>query len=439
MGLLVEFFGILPLLLRRSMKPRDYLSCFRQDPRLVTGGFYPTRSVHVREGGGVGVLLLNMGGVTGAPEVENYLYSFLMNPAALDLPIPRFLRAPFSRMVARHRARQVARNNELIGGGSPLHPHMRDQARELERRLNATVGKRSGVQFRTYLAMRHGTPSLEQAAQAVAADGVDALVMLPLHPQYSKTTTGALLHYWNTLESVAEVEPLPTTTVLEYAAHPKFVRALNERIDEGLQRFPREVRDRVYLVFSASGTRLKELKRHGDPYCCLVHSSVDRVMALRRGAGMPQPFRVGFQGQVEPLPWLGPHTSDVIEELADQGVSHVLAIPIDFISDQTATAYQLDIAIRRNALKAGIEQFEVMSGLNCHPLFIEALADIVSAQVRSTNGYQGNGSVNAATAPPSVGDLSPHPQNNHRVRCRWCELHCEALEWPLVEETPQEA
>src|SRR5690606_26872681 len=178
---------------------------------------------------------------------------------------------------------------------------------------------------RTYIAMRYWHPFSEEAAEQMRRDGVNKVVLLPLYPQYSKTTTGASLVYWWRLEQSGEIPKWDTTYVFEYAANPKYVQAVSERIDEALQRFPRPVRDRVQLVFSAHGTPVKELKVRRDPYCCLIHSTVDRVMAHRKG---DRPFHVSFQSKVGPAEWLTPSTTDKIEELAKAGHTAILVIPI---------------------------------------------------------------------------------------------------------------
>ncbi|NBB72322.1 MAG: ferrochelatase, partial [Bacteroidetes bacterium] len=171
--------------------------------------------------------------------------------------------------------------------------------------------------------------------------------------------------YWNALEEAGEIPEWPTTTVVEYAANPKFIQSLSERIDEGLQRFPSEVRDDVHLLFSAHGTPLKEMTDRRDPYCCLVHSTVEQVMRHR---DFDRPFHSAFQSKVGPVNWLAPSTPDKLEELADAGHTSVLVVPVAFVTDHIETSFELDIEVREEAEEFGIEHYEVTSGLNSHPL-----------------------------------------------------------------------
>lgn len=414
------------------MTPRDFLSDYSDDPRLVTGGYYAQAPLELEAGDRVGVVLLNVGGPTCVEDVEPFLYNLFMDPAIIDLPVPRFLRHRMARFLSRRRAKVVRKDYHMIGGSSPLNRHTQEQVHELERRLNDRFGGLAGVTFTTYVAMRYWHPTSEEAAAQMAADGVTKVVLLPLYPQYSKTTTGSSLAYWKSLEAANEIPAWDTTFVYEYCAHPKYIQAISERIDEGLQRFPREARDRVHLVFSAHGTPLKELEKHHDPYCCLVNSTVQRVMDYRQAQDPSRPFHTAFQSKVGPSKWLTPSTPDKIEELADDGHTATLVIPVAFVSDHIETAYALDIHVREEAMEAGIEHYEVTRGLNGHPLFIEALAESVAAQVSLP--ISGDGAV-ASLLPSSIESLPRFKASARTVRCERCPLVTEACDWSFEPAT----
>jgi ferrochelatase len=243
------------------------------------------------------------------------------------------------------------------------------------------------------------------------ADGVSKAVLLPLYPQYSKTTTGASLVFWKALEEEGVVPGVPTTSVFEYTAHPDLVQAFNDRIDEGLQRFPADVRGDVHLLFSAHGTPLYEMKRRKDPYCCLVHSTVQHIMSERSHA---QPFRVAFQSKVGPAEWLTPATPDALAKMATEGVQHVLVVPVAFVSDHVETAFELDMEVRHEAEEAGIRQYEVMTGLNDHPLFVRALSDMVRRHL----GLAGE-------SPPET----KYSRKSRKLACHQCIRNAEAFCW----------
>jgi ferrochelatase len=275
--------------------------------------------------------------------------------------------------------------------------------------------------------MRYWHPLTEETVAAVKKFAPDEVVLLPLYPHYSKTTTGSSLIYWKALEDAGEIPAWPTTLVFEYAAHPKYVQSISERIDEGLQRFPRAVRDKVHLVFSAHGTPVKEMKQRRDPYCCLVHSTVQQVMDYREAEReQGRPFHVAFQSKVGPAEWLTPSTPDQLEELADQGHTSVLVIPIAFVTDHIETAFELDIEVREEAEEFGIEHYEVTRGLNAHPLFIEALAETVGAQINVTHP-EGDGA--AVALPTPIPQLPRYKQACRTVRCHQCRCITEAHDW----------
>lgn len=417
------------------MTPREFLKRYEYDQRLVTGEYYSQDPIEVHPGETVGVVLLNLGGPRESEETAPFLYNLFMDPAIIDIPVGGILRHWLCTLISKTRAKSVSEDYEAIGGGSPINRLTREQADSLEQHLNDQYGEVFGAEFRTYMAMRYWHPFSEEAAAQMEEDGVDRVVLLPLYPQYSKTTTGSSLVYWNELGEAGEIPEWPTTEVKEYAAHPKYVQALSERIDEGLQRFPQEVRDEVELVFSAHGTPLKEMKERGDPYCCLIHSTVDRVMKLREG---DRPFHVAFQSKVGPGEWLTPSTPDKVEELAESGRDSVLLVPVAFVTDHIETAFELDIELREEAEEFGIEHFEVTSGLNCHPLFIQALTEVTAAQLRiGTDGEEGsggNGRPEAVDLPVAQSERPCYQGADRNVRCHQCERITEARRWDLEED-----
>lgn len=360
------------------MGPREFLKGYQFDSRLVTGEYFSSEPLELEAGDRVGVVMLNLGGPDTVEQIEIFLYNLFMDPAIIDIPLKGILRHWICRYIARSRAKKVAVDYEMIGGGSPINRLTGEQAAALNKYLNSRFGEAADVEFKTYVAMRYWHPFSEEAAAEMRKDGINKVVLLPLYPQYSKTTTGSSLIYWHALKENNEIPDWPTTYAFEYAANPKFIQSVSERIDEALQRFPKNVRDQVHLVFSAHGTPLKEMTERRDPYCCLVNSSVERVMTLR---GFDRPFHVSFQSKVGPGEWLSPSTPDKLEELAGEGVRSVLMIPIAFVTDHVETAYELDIEVRLEAEEFGIEHYEVTSGLNCHPLFIESLAEATIAQL----------------------------------------------------------
>lgn len=414
------------------MTPREFLKKYHFDERLVTGEYFASEPLYVERGDRIGVVLMNLGGPEKREDVAPFLYNLFMDPAIIDIPLPGVLRHPLCKLIASRRSMHVGDDYEVIGGGSPINRLTREQARTLESRLQRDYGEKAGVDFRTYIAMRYWHPLSEEAAASMRDDDVNKVVLLPLYPQYSKTTTGSSLVYWWMLDREGEIPHWDTTYVFEYAANPKYVQAVSERIDEALQRFPRQGRDEVHLVFSAHGTPLKEMKDRRDPYCCLIHSTVDRIMAQR---GHDRPYHVSFQSKVGPGEWLTPSTVDKVTELARGGRESLLIIPVAFVTDHIETAFELDVELRQEAEENGCRHFEVTSGLNCHPLFIQALAEATVAQLKLPDGVgtvSASGDGSTSGVPYALQPLNALPRlraSERSARCNQCEFITEARRW----------
>jgi ferrochelatase len=400
---------------------------YNNDPRMVNGEFFPSSKLGVESGDTVGVVLLNLGGPDGEEAVKPFLYNLFMDPAIIDFSEVVYFQArgrvrqAFSKIISYFRSKSVVEDYKEISGdgGSPINPLTREQSSKLEQRLNEQYAAQTGATFKTYMAMRYWKPTSEQTAAQMQADGVDKVVLLPLYPQYSKTTTGASLVYWHELEKAGEIPEWPTSFVYEYAAHPKYLKALSDRIDEGLQRFPEAVRDDVHLLFSAHGTPLKEMKERRDPYCCLVHSTVQRLMEHR---GHDRSFNTAFQSKVGLSEWLTPATRDEVERLAEAGEEAILVVPVAFVTDHVETSYELALEIPEELEEEGAArpgQYEVMPGLNSHPTFIEALADVAAGQLE----------LPSTDTPAPWSAHSRCKASDRTVRCHQCERIAEATDW----------
>ncbi|WP_022834557.1 ferrochelatase [Salisaeta longa] len=430
------------------MTPREFLSEYEYDKRIIRGTYFSHDPLTIEAGDRVGVVMMNLGGPDTLDDVEPFLYNLFMDPAIIDIQVPVWGRKEISlnwlfdkfaggalrdnlfSFVARKRSESVSEDYEMIGGGSPINRLTREQADGLEKHLNAQYGDAAGATFKTYIAMRYWKPFSEDAARQMQDDDINKVVLLPLYPHYSKTTTGSSLVYWKALEDNDEIPEWPTTTVFEYAAHPKYLQALSERIDEGLQRFPADVRGDVHLLFSAHGTPVNEMLKRRDPYCCLVHSTVEQLMRRR---GHDRPFHTAFQSKVGPNEWLTPSTPDKLEELADHGHTAVLVIPVAFVTDHVETSYELDIEVREEAEEFGIEHYEVTSGLNSHPLFIEALAEATIAQLdlpvdANQLRQRGDGATERYDLTP-INELPRYPTEGRDTRCPNCQCVTEARCW----------
>lgn len=400
------------------MSPLAYLRTVRPDRADLTGESFDQGTVRVVPGDVVGVVMMELGGPLRPDEVVPFLQSRLMDPVEVELRVPRVFRPRAARHLARRLGRELQRSFEMIGGVSPLRRHVSEQAGVLQRRLNDRFGETTGATFRTYVAMRHGDPSMARARERMVEDGVTKVILLPLQPHFSAAMAGSALSYWRAHGPVEA----PTALVSEYATHPKLVRALNERIDEGLQRFSRDVRDRVQILFAAHGASRRHLHKLDDPYCCHVHATVRAVLADRSDE---RASAVAFLPPLGSGRALGDRISDALADFSSAGTQAVLVVPISFLSDRIDTAFDLDVTARRLAEKEGISHFEVTSGLNCHPLLVDALAECVAIHVEPDTLGGGDGVLD----PDAFPDLAPTAVRPRAVKCPVCERSISTRVW----------
>lgn len=316
----------------------------------------------------IGVVLLNLGGPDSLDAVEPFLFNLFCDPDIIDFPGSFLFRKRLAKLISTRRSPMVRGQYERIGGKSPLKDHTLRQAALLEERLNEKIPAK------VFVAMRYWRPSTEEALDAIAKEGIRRVILLPLYPQYSKATTESSVKEWEKqLELRGNSLKLETTLVESYYDFPYYIEAFADRINEGLDRFPAEERAETHLVFSAHGTPLK-LVRQGDPYSGHIKQTVDAIV---RQGGYALESSLCYQSKVGPLKWLTPSTPDTIKDLAAKGVKNMLVVPVAFASDHLETLFELGIEYRRVAREAGVRQYEVTTGLNDSPIFIDALAELV--------------------------------------------------------------
>ncbi len=321
----------------------------------------------------LGVVLFQLGGPDSPQAVEPFLYNLFCDPDIINFFGASLARRPLARWIAHRRAAIVREHYEAIGGHSPIRELTARQARRLEAALAPDF------EARCLIAMRYWHPLTQEAVDAVRAANLDALVLLPLYPQYSFATTLSSLKEWRRVWSRTASQwrgpsRAPGEIVIEeFHLHPQYIASLVPRIDTAFVRFAD--RRKVHLVFSAHGLPLSLIAR-GDPYQRHVQETVAAVMA--RG-GWPNQHTLCFQSRVGRQKWLEPSLTHTLEVLPREGKRHLLIVPISFVTEHIETLHEINIEARAHALAAGVEQFEVMPALDDSPEFIAALASLVRA------------------------------------------------------------
>lgn len=307
----------------------------------------------------IAVVLFNLGGPDKAESVRPFLKNLFRDPAIITAPLP--IRFVLARLISRSRAPSVIKNYAMMdaGGGSPLLPETQEQAKALQAELSKQL---PDDDVRCFIAMRYWHPFTEEAAKEVKAWGADEVILLPLYPQFSTTTTGSSLTAWK------KAYKDPVRTVCCYPFEEFFVSAHVERIMQAWEKAGRP--ESVSLLLSAHGLPEKIVK-DGDPYQWQCETMAEMITGR-----VPRDWEVTacYQSRVGPLKWIGPATEEVVEEKAKAG-KNILIAPIAFVSEHIETLVELGEEYRLVAEQHGAASYTRVEALGTHPEFISMLAN----------------------------------------------------------------
>ncbi|MGF6228953.1 ferrochelatase [Inquilinus ginsengisoli] len=311
----------------------------------------------------IALVLLQIGGPDRLDAVGPFLRNFFSDPEIIRLPSP--LRAAVARLIAWRRTPVATEIYRQLGSASPILGQTWAQGWAVAERL-ADLGE-----VRPFVAMRYWHPFAAETAAAVRDWRPDEVVLLPLYPQYSTTTTRSALTDWAAAARAAGLSA-PTRTVDAAPTDPGFIATQAELIRRA---WPR---DGARLLFTAHGLPLS-IVQAGDPYPDQVRGSAEAVVAA---LGIPNlDWRIAFQSRVTPQEWLKPDTEEEVKQAGRDGVGLVL-VPIAFVSEHSETLVELDIEYRAVAEAAGVPSFIRVPTVGVHPAYVAGLA----AQVRQALG-----------------------------------------------------
>lgn len=312
----------------------------------------------------IAVVLFNLGGPDSPAAVRPFLFNLFNDPAIIRVPWP--VRWCLARLISRKRAPEATAIYENLGGRSPLLPNTQAQAQALEAAL-ASAG-----QVRTFIAMRYWHPMTAETLAAVQAFDPDDIVLLPLYPQFSTTTSGSSLKLWHDMARRVGIAA-PTRTVCCWPVARGFVRAVADLVAAGVAQAAGHGSPRV--LFSAHGLPEKIIAA-GDPYQWQVEQTVSAVVERLNIPDLD--FVVCYQSRVGPLKWIGPATDDEIDR-AGQDRQPVVMVPIAFVSEHSETLVELDIDYRDLAAAVGVPFYHRVRTVNVDESFVAGLASMVVA------------------------------------------------------------
>ncbi|AHJ69644.1 Ferrochelatase [Granulibacter bethesdensis] len=311
------------------------------------------------------VVLFNLGGPDSPAAIRPFLLNLFKDPAILRVPF--FVRPILARIIAKARVKPASENYALLGGKSPLLELTQEQARTLEQALPE-------FEARCFIAMRYWHPFAHETVREVKDWDPDEIILLPLYPQYSTTTTGSSLTDWREAAAAAGLAK-QTFSLCCYHSDRDFASAtaalVRKAYDEARNTLPDDVPLR--LLFSAHGLPEVIVKK-GDPYQFQVERSTAAVLRAMNIPGLDH--QICYQSRATPQVWLGPSTEEAIDRAVEDGVA-VLVVPIAFVSEHSETLVELDVEYAELAHGKNIKGYFRVPTQNSDPGFIDSLAGLV--------------------------------------------------------------
>ena len=324
----------------------------------------------------VGVLLMNLGGPERVKDVGPFLYNLFSDPEIIRLPIP-FFQKPLAWLISTLRSTKSQEAYLSIGGGSPLRRITEQQARELQSKL-----RESGLNATTYIAMRYWHPFTESAIADIKADGIDQVVVLPLYPHFSISTSGSSFRELKKLrDNDEEFKKIPMRCIRSWFNQSGYIKAMVELISE--QILLCEKPSNAHVFFTAHGVPKSYVEEAGDPYKKQIEDcSYLIVKELEKHLNFSNPYTLSYQSRVGPEEWLKPYTEDVLEDLGRSKIEDLIVVPISFVGEHIETLQEIDIEYKELAESAGIKNFRRVKALNINSTFINGLKDLVISSLK---------------------------------------------------------
>ncbi|MDX2255011.1 MAG: ferrochelatase [Pseudanabaenaceae cyanobacterium bins.39] len=315
----------------------------------------------------LGVLLLNLGGPDKLEDVRPFLYNLFADPEIIRLPSP-LLQAPLALLISTLRAKKSQENYKKIGGGSPLRRITEAQAQALKLQL-----QQKGYDAQVYIGMRYWHPFTEEAIAQIKQDAIEELIILPLYPQFSISTTGSSFRLLDRLwQNDPVLQKIKYTVVPSWFSNDLYLQSMANLITQTFAKVQNP--SQAHVFFSAHGVPVSYIEEAGDPYQKEIEACAAMIM---QKLPQPTPYKLAYQSRVGPVEWLQPYTDNAIKELAQQGVTELVVVPISFVSEHIETLEEIDMEYREIAEHAGIKTFARVPAPDTDPTFIQALADVV--------------------------------------------------------------
>jgi len=327
----------------------------------------------------IAVVLFNLGGPDSPEAIEPFLFNLFSDPSIIGVPQP--FRWMLARLISKRRAPIAAKIYQNLGGKSPLLPNTQEQAAALKRALS-DLGA-----VEVFIAMRYWHPMTAAAVAAVKAYDPDEVILLPLYPQFSTTTTASSWQIWQKEAARAKLR-VPQKLICCYPTEPGFIGAIARLTETAIAKARTEAslppEEKPLVIFSAHGLPRKIVEA-GDPYVAQVAASV-RSVAARLDLGEAD-WRMAFQSRVGPLEWVAPSTDDAVAAAARDNRAIVM-VPVAFVSEHSETLVELDIEYRHLAKIYGAKAYVRAPTVQAGADFIVGLSRLVRQAINHPETVQ---------------------------------------------------
>ena len=307
------------------------------------------------------VILFNLGGPDKLDSVEPFLFNLFNDPAIIS--IPSFFRYPLAKFISKRRAPTAKNIYKEIGNKSPILELTTKQAKSLENNLSKKGN------YKCFIVMRCWHPRASDVIKKVREYNPEEIILLPLYPQFSASTSGSSINEWNDL-CEKENYKIKTKTICCYPTESNFITSHVSLIKKTLQRVKN---NNFKLIFSAHGLPENKIKK-GDPYQWQVEQTVKEIMSKLQTENLD--YTISYQSRVGPMKWIGPSTDSEIIKYSKEKKG-VVIVPVAFVSDHSETLVELDIEYKKLAEKNGCSFYKRVPALGIEEYFIKGLAELV--------------------------------------------------------------
>ncbi len=324
------------------------------------------------------VVLFNLGGPDSPDAVKPFLFNLFNDKAIISAPAP--IRWLLAKWISFKRAPVAKKIYAEIGGRSPILELTKAQAQALEGVLKTNMAE---TEAQVFVSMRYWHPFASETAGAVKSFAPDKIILLPLYPQYSTTTTRSSFDEWKMVAKKLGITA-ETKSICCWPTDPGFIAAEAKLLNEAVAVATTTITSGtpVEVLFSAHGLPKRTVERTGDPYPEQVVAGAKAIVSaadkLAPGNAGKFSWKVSYQSRVGPLEWIGPDTEDEIRR-AGKRKAALIIVPLAFVSEHSETLVELDIEYKAVAKKAGVKNYIRVPAVGTHPDFINGLAGLVSS------------------------------------------------------------